>query len=206
MKYIALDFETANSSPCSACSVGISIFEDHKFLSSQSQLLCPPAEFNHFNWYNIKVHGIHPHMVTSAPRWDEIWPAIQPEMENSVLVCHNAMFDTSVLCKTLAYYGLELPRCQYVCTVKIAKRVWPQLTNHKLDTVSSALSINLNHHEAGSDAFACGKILQAALDQMHCADVNALAQKIGMRLGKISPEGCVSCSIARNKVSEPRYL
>lgn len=197
MKYVALDFETANSSPCSACSVGVSVFKDRELLHSDVYLIRPPKAFGAFHWFNIKVHGITPAMVKNSPAFPEIWPLLQPDIEDSVLVCHNAMFDTAVLCKTLTHYGLDLPRCRYVCTVKVSQKVWPALQNHKLDTVSSALAIPLNHHEAGSDALACGMILQEALKQTDSVDADVLADKIGMRLGKIAPEGCISCSTAQ---------
>lgn len=114
--------------------------------------------------------------------------------EGSVIVCHNAMFDTNVLCSCLAHYGLKMPECRYLCTVKVSKRVWPELENHKLDTVSAALHIDLNHHEAGSDARAAGLILQAALRRTGSADADALAEKIGMRLGRISSMGKTPCA------------
>ena len=102
-----------------------------------------------------------------------------------------------MLCACLAHYHLPVPECRYVCTVKVAQRVWPQLQNHKLDTVSQALGIELNHHEAGSDARAAGLILQAALRETASADADELAEKIGMRLGRISCMGTVPCSIAK---------
>lgn len=206
MKYVALDFETANSSPCSACSVGISVFEEGTLLHSEVYLIRPPKEYGSFHWYNIKVHGITRAMVDGAPQFNEVWPLLQPDIEGSVLVCHNAMFDTAVLCKTLLHFGLTLPRCRYVCTVKVAQKIWPALENHKLDTVSSALHIALNHHEAGSDALACGMILQAAMAQTCSKDIDVLADKIGMRLGKISPEGCLSCSTAQEIARKNRRL
>ena len=204
MKYVALDFETANSSPCSACSVGVSTFDDEVLLHSKVYLIRPPKEYGTFQWYNIKVHGITRVMVKDAPQFNDVWPLLQQDVEGSVLVCHNAMFDTAVLCKTLTHFGLTLPRCRYVCTVKVAQKVWPALANHKLDTVSAALHIALNHHEAGSDALACGMVLQAAMAQTSSKDVDMLADKIGMRLGKISPEGCFSCSTAQEVARKNR--
>lgn len=206
MKYVALDFETANSSPSSACSVGISVFDDEVLLHSKVYLIRPPKEYCTFHWYNIKVHGITRVMVNDAPQFNEVWPLLQQDVEGSVLACHNAMFDTAVLCKTLTYFDLPLPRCRYVCTVKVAQKIWPALENHKLDTVSSALHIALNHHEAGSDALACGMILQSAMKQTCSKDIDMLADKIGMRLGKISPEGCLSCSTAQEVARKNRRL
>lgn len=199
MRYIALDFETGNASRLSACALGVSIFEDSKLVAEQTTLLKPPAEVGKFHWGNIRVNHIKESMVADAPAFDQVWRSGLGELaEGSVLVCHNAMFDTAVLCACLAHYHLPVPECRYVCTVKVAQRVWPQLPNHKLDTVAGALDIALNHHEAGSDARAAGLILQAALRETACADADELARRIGMRMGRISCMGTVPCSIAKD--------
>jgi DNA polymerase-3 subunit epsilon len=156
-----------------------------------------------FHWGNIRVNHIKESMVADAPAFDEVWRGLAEDAEDSVMVCHNAMFDTAVLCTCLDYYHLPVPECRYVCTVKISQRVWPQLANHKLDTVSSALHIPLNHHEAGSDARAAGLILLAALRATGTVDAEQLAEKIGMRMGRLSCRGNVACSIARDSKNRP---
>lgn len=198
MRYLALDFETGNASRLSACALGVSAFEDTTLIAEQTTLIKPPAQVGKFHWGNVRVNHIKESMVADAPAFDEVWQrSIAKLAEGSVLVCHNAMFDTAVLCACLAHYHLPVPECRYVCTVKVAQRVWPQLQNHKLDTVSQALGIELNHHEAGSDAHAAGLILQTALRETESADADELAEKIGMRLGRISCMGTVPCSIAK---------
>ena len=197
MRYVALDFETGNASPLSACALGASIFEDGTLVREQVSLIRPPAGVRKFHWGNVRVNHITEKMVADAPPFDAVWQSLADEAEGSVLVCHNAMFDVGVLNACLAHYHLPIPECRYVCTVKISRRVWPELVNHKLDTVSDALGIALDHHEAGSDARAAGLILQAALRETGSADADELAEKIGMRLGRISPMGTVPCSIAK---------
>lgn len=196
MKYIAIDFETANASPLSACAVGITVFDDAQKLKDNVYLIRPPVGFDSFHWYNTKIHGITKKMVEHAPAFDEIWELCCEDLEGGVIVCHNAAFDTGVLHSLLDFYGYPLPECPYICTVKVARRVWPNLDNHKLDTVSQFLGIPLNHHEAGSDAHACGRILLEALHRTGTPDVYALAGRIGMQLGKLSANGCIPCSTA----------
>lgn len=197
MKYVALDFETGNASPLSACALGASIFEDDVLVREQVSLIRPPAGVRKFHWGNMRVNHITEKMVADAPAFDEVWQDLAADAEGSVIVCHNASFDTSVLGACLAHYHLRAPECRFLCTVKVARRVWPGLDNHKLDTVSAALGIELDHHEAGSDARAAGLILQAALRETGSADADELAEKIGMRLGRISCMGTVPCSIAK---------
>lgn len=196
MKYVSIDFETANSSYLSACSIGVSVFEDRKFLKSNVYLIKPPEQFGNFHWFNVKIHGITKNMVETAPSFDLVWQSIKDEFNDSIIVCHNALFDTAVLRKLLEWYRLPLPSCKYACTVKIAQKVWPELSNHKLDTVSSALNILLNHHEAESDSRASGLILISALHQTGSDDIIELSERIGLRMGILSPNGCVSCSTA----------
>ena len=197
MRYLALDFETGNASPLSACALGASIFENSTLVREQVSLILPPAGARKFHWGNVRVNHITEKMVADAPPFDAVWRTLADEAEGSVIVCHNAMFDVGVLSACLAHYHLPVPACRYVCTVKVSRRVWPDLQNHKLDTVSEALGIALDHHEAGSDARAAGLILQAALRETGSADVDELADKIGMLLGRISPMGTVPCSIAK---------
>ncbi len=197
MRYVAMDFETGNGYYTSACSIGLSYYEDHELVGSESFLIRPPDEVGKFHWYNIKIHGIKRSMVKDAPTFDVVWECFRERVEGSVLVCHNAGFDTEVLCRCLEFYHVPLPTCHYICTVEVSKKVWPELENHKLNTVAEALGIALNHHDAASDAHACGEILQYAMRKLGCSDVYALAKKLGMQLGTITPEGRRSGAAAK---------
>lgn len=196
MKYVAIDFETANSSPLSACSIGVAVFEKNKPVREYVHLIRPPKEYGKFHWYNTKIHGIKPSMVEKEPTFDELWPSLRQDIAGSLIVCHNAMFDTAVLCKLMEYYQIPVPEFTYVCTVKISQKIWPEMENHKLDTVSEDLHIRLDHHEALSDARACGLILAHALEELHCDTIEDLAEQIGMRIGKVTAKERISCSTA----------
>ncbi|MFR8736513.1 MAG: hypothetical protein ACLVFA_07610 [Butyricicoccus sp.] len=76
---------------------------------------------------------------------------------------------------------------------KGVKRVWPELENHKLDTVSAALH-RPEPPRGRVGCAGCGTI-PAGGSAQDGADADALA-KIGMRLGRISSMGKTPCSIA----------
>lgn len=208
MRYTAIDFETANASMLSACSIGLVVFEDGVPIHECITLIRPPEEFGKFNWYNVRIHGIKASMVTDAPTFDQIWPNLQPYIENQLVVCHNAAFDTVVLCRLLEYYGFPIPEFDYLCTVKVSQQLWPEMENHKLDTVCTDLDIGLNHHEALSDARACGYILAAALRSQHCTCTEDLLEALEMRIGHVSPSGRQSCStseeVRRKMIAEKK--
>lgn len=207
MKYAALDFEVGNGNFISACSIGLAVFEDFQLVRRFGCLICPPEEAGPFHWGNVRVHGIRKKDVRHAPRFDKLWRRLRNDLEGSILVCHNAMFDTAVLRACLDYFQLPYPDCRYLCTVKVAQAVWPEMENHRLNTLSEALGIRLEHHEAGSDAHAAGLLLLEALRQTGCADAEELAQKLGIRLGVL---GGVACKTAREierdvyRVEHPR--
>jgi DNA polymerase-3 subunit epsilon len=75
-------------------------------------------------------------------------------------VAHNESFDRNVLAKSMVLYGLNyddlnLPP-RWECTVKIYKARGLKLT--KLSDCCRTMKIQLNHHEALSDARACAKL------------------------------------------------
>lgn len=193
MKYVALDFETGNQSPLSACALGVSVFRDRALTEQWVSLIRPPSCVGAFDWRNIRLHHITEQMVAAAPSFDTVWARMAADIKGSLLVAHNARFDINILYACLKHFHLQIPECRFLCTVTIARRVWPNLINHKLHTVCHALKIPLNHHEAGSDARASGLILQAALTKTGSADAEELAEKTGIYPGSIAETGITSC-------------
>lgn len=60
--------------------------------------------------------------------------------------------------------------------------------NHKLDTLSGYLSIELDHHNALSDAIACGMITVAAVEALGHNTLAAAYEHPRLHWGEISPE------------------
>ena len=50
--------------------------------------------------------------------------ALSTPPSGSTVIAHNAAFDIAVLCGTLAFYGLTVPRLTYLCTRTMARRAW----------------------------------------------------------------------------------
>ena len=50
MRYLALDFETGNASPLSACALGASVFEDNQLVDEKISLIRPPECVGRFHW------------------------------------------------------------------------------------------------------------------------------------------------------------
>lgn len=152
----AIDFETANKNPNSAISIGVTTLKSGKITGSRTWMIKPPVM--RFNESFIDIHNITPDMVADKPTFAEIYDELEPYLESDALLAHYARFDREVLKGTASHYGIKLPKIRWICTCDLARAVWADLPNHKLPTVSRHLGINLNHHDAGSDANAAAEI------------------------------------------------
>ena len=164
----AIDFETACNNFESACAIGMARIRNGTVTETFYSLIKPPECFEFFPLFTNTVHGISRADVENSPTFAELWAEIAEFIGDDTLVAHNATFDRLVFTKTLAYYAIEATIPRFICTVDCSRKAWAQLPNHQLPTVSNHLGIELNHHEALSDAVACAKIY---LEAVKCIDI-----------------------------------
>ena len=156
--FVAIDFETADYQPDSACAVALVRVEGSHIVHRRHFLIRPPRSTFIFSY----IHGITWEMVAGKPTFGELWPEIKPLLAGAqFLSAHNAPFDRGVLQACCADHNLKPPRLPFLCTVKLARQIW-NLFPTKLPNVCSHLGIPLDHHNAASDAEACARIVLAA--------------------------------------------
>lgn len=156
--FVALDFETADHGHDSACSVGLIRVEDDRIVQRVHYLIRPPRTTFRFS----HIHGIRWQDVVDQPGFDERWAFIQPILHGAAfLAAHNAAFDKGVLYACCDLYGIARPLQPFVCTVQLARKTW-NLRPTKLPNVCEYLGLQLEHHQALSDAEACARIVLAA--------------------------------------------
>ena len=165
MNYVAIDFETATSKRNSVCSVGIVTVEDGEIIEEYHALIQPPN--NEYNWHNIQVHGITENDTINSPSFEFIYPEIKKRLAGKITVAHNESFDRSVLKNSMLeigidYSDIDLPE-KWECTLKIYKSMGYQPA--KLNVCCEYHGIELQHHDALSDARGCAKLYKIALDQ-----------------------------------------
>jgi|WetSurMetagenome_2_1015567.scaffolds.fasta_scaffold630339_1 DNA polymerase III subunit epsilon len=165
MNITALDFETANNCAAGICSAGIAAFVDGQLTESRHWLIRPPKGHGYFNVEFTKYcHGISWRDVPDSPEF----PAIAPELlrrltRADIVVAHNAAFDMGKLRSTLEHFSMAYPAFDYLCTLRLSKRVWPDLPRHSLDAVAAHIGHQFQHHRADSDAEAAGRVMLAAM-------------------------------------------
>lgn len=156
--FVAIDFETADYGADSACAVGLVRVEGLKVVARETVLIRPPRRNMVFTF----IHGITWDMVANAPVFAEVWPKLLPMLDGAAfLAAHNAPFDRKVLATCCAAASLTAPEPPFVCTVQLARKRWG-LKPNDLPSVCRRLGIGLMHHDAGSDAEACARIVIAA--------------------------------------------
>lgn len=164
--FVAIDFETATGKRNSACSVGIVTVKNGEIVEEFHALIKPPN--NVYNWHNIQVHGITENDTVNSPNFKQIYPEIKKRLFNKIIVAHNESFDRGVLSHTMEMFGLNYSdlrlKSKWECTMKIyrAKGYKPA----KLDFCSARHNIELQHHDALSDARACAKLFLLTQSQM----------------------------------------
>ena len=196
MKITCIDFETANAVRGSICSVGIAVISNSEIIETHEKLIKPHKSCNYFDPFNISIHGIKPQDVRNAQEFNEIAPWLSELLQADMVVAHNAAFDMSALRAVLDIYAMPYPDFHYFCTYKAAAHIWPDLYNHKLDTVSSHIGHRFKHHNAKADAEAAGKVLLSMLKSGSHKSPQDLAVHIGMKIGQIFPGGYKPCSVS----------
>jgi len=157
MRYVALDFETANSDRISPCSIGLAKMEDGKVLDTFHSYIYPPSSY--FDPSNIAIHGITPKDIAGAPDFKSLWEhSLLLFIGNDLVIAHNAPFDIGILRAMLQYYHLPVAPLNYTCTVRISRKVWPQMQSHRLVDLSEHFGFEYRPHDALEDAINCGKV------------------------------------------------
>lgn len=113
------------------------------------------------------VTGITDEMVADAPLEREALEMFYDFIgESKILVAHNASFDMSFIDACANRHNMPADFTS-VDTVAIARSLYPNIKNHKLDTVANHLELgNFNHHRACDDADILARIFIKMLDQI----------------------------------------
>jgi DNA polymerase III subunit epsilon len=166
LNFVAIDFETANNRPHSACAVGIVVVKNGEIFEEYYSLIKPPDNF--YMYHNTRVHGINPEDTENAPTFEEIYPEIRRLMREQHVVAHNEAFDRNVMYHSMEYYDIAyadlLIPARWDCTVKLFRKKLQGKVN--LAACCSRYDIPLNHHNALSDAKACAKLFMIHLSPL----------------------------------------
>lgn len=161
MDFVAVDVETANEDLSSICQIGVVAVEGGKLSNNWESLVNPEDDFSGMN---ISIHGIDEEKVKDAPTLPVIYDALQRMFCGKVVVSHTA-FDRASLRLASAKYALSPIDCQWLDSVRVARRAWPQFASrgYGLANLANEFGIEFKHHDALEDARACAEIVMRAV-------------------------------------------
>ena len=181
MNFASIDFETANPSRVSICAAGLAVFENGTLTEAPYWLVRPPKGHGRFLDNFIECHGLTHLDVLDAPEFPAIAPDFLARLNRAdIVIAHNAAFDIGHLRETLDYFGLPCPKFDYVCTCRLARRIWPDLPDHRLNTLAAHVGHDFHHHHAQSDAEAAGRVLLAMMKHARAKTPSELLRKAGL--------------------------
>ena len=187
LTFSAIDFETANASSASACSVGVVTVEDGRVVDRVGWLIRPPLGHDVFTEWNVRIHGIAPHAVLDAPGWADQLDDLLEAIGDRPVVAHNARFDVGVIRAACAVTGTPTPPLQYFCSLHIARRTY-HLDSYRLPVAAMAAGFeDFHHHDAVDDAEACAAIVVHASRRHDADDVTALLAAVDAELTAVAP-------------------
>lgn len=165
--FTVVDVETTGLSPTNNRIIEIALVKirDGKILDNFHSFINPGREIP---YYITQFTGITNDDVYDAPFFEEIADDILSFIGASILTGHNLSFDKSFLRRELLSLGREDILNKDLCTLKIARRLYPELPSKSLGAVCKYLGIrNKNSHRALSDAQATAKILFKMIDNLY---------------------------------------
>ena len=114
----------------------------------------------------VVLTGITDEMVKEAPTIEAVLPAFLDFCQESVLVAHNASFDTGFIKINAQRLNLPYDFC-VLDTLALCRGLFPKLKKHKLNHIAKHLDISLkNHHRAIDDAKATAHIFIKCLKML----------------------------------------
>ena len=185
LDFTAIDFETANSSSASACSVGLVKVRGGRVVDRVGWLIRPPAGHDEFWEWNTRIHGIRAEDVVGALSWQAQLPDLIAFADGDALVAHNAGFDMGVIRGACEATMLECPSFDYVCSLQVARKTY-HLDSYRLPVAAMAAGFeDFHHHDALADSKACAAIMVHAAKRHGVESLAQLADAVAVRVGHI---------------------
>lgn len=208
-RYAVIDFETSGLSPLQgdrALEIAAVIVENGGVRESWQSLMNPGIPVPAFI---TQLTGITTAMVRNAPPPKQVMAEVAEFMGDATLVAHNASFDKK-------FWEHELDRIRirqrptFLCTLLIARRLYPWADNHRLQTLVELHNIQPEgeYHRALADASVTAQLFiqmkkdLAALHDNKKPDVAFMAKYQKMDKAQVMPIAKVQL---RNQVLTSRH-
>lgn len=204
MNFVTLDFETVNFHRDSVCEVGITHVQDGAITSTKNWIVRPP--YQNYNPMMMHMHQIHPVHFQDKPVFKDIWDEISVQLNNGIVLMHNASFDSGLLRKCVESFNLSPITFDFLCTYNLSKRAFPTLSNFNLPSVSNHIGFNGVHHRAGPDSLATAHIALAISNKLDLQDLKSVADALKICFGRFEEGKHTPSTFIREKIERPKVV
>ncbi|MDB8821775.1 PolC-type DNA polymerase III [Peptostreptococcus anaerobius] len=184
--FVVFDIETTGLSPHSdnLTEIGAVKVQNCEIVDSFSTFVNPKMDIS----YQIQeLTRITNEMVKDAPSLEEALPKFLEFAKDSVLVAHNADFDTGFIYQKCQQLGLEY-NFEKVDTLTLARIINTNLKRFSLDKVCKEMGVVLSgHHRAVNDAQATAEVFIKYLEIFKKKGINKLSD-VNRVYGKVDYE------------------
>ena len=131
-----------------------------------------------------EITNITDEMVKDAPTIEEIMPKVLEFFGDSVLVAHNADFDTSFIKYNCDRMGFKFDNT-YLDTLRLAKDLFPDFKKYKLGIIAEKLGIKVEvAHRALDDVDTTVKVFNVMMKMLKNKGINTLEEMDKVENGK----------------------
>lgn len=181
--YVVIDTETTglDYAYCSLIEVSALKFAGGECVDRFASLIQPPIRYfphwiddTHYEYipgyvdsFITGLTGITNDMLATAPSAQEVIPKFLSFIGDCVLIAHNAHFDINFLYDAAIDISGNPIRNDFVDTLRIARKVFPELAHHRLSDVAVACHVNaVEAHRSEADCettAACYEYMRAEI-------------------------------------------
>lgn len=165
--------------------LGIVLMDDDQVVDTFHALIDPGISITPFV---RNLTGITDEMVSGKPQFGAIAEHIAELLDGRIFVAHNVQFDYKLMRMELkrSCIAFDPPR---LCTVKLARKVFPGLPSYSLHNLTESLELpDFHHHRALDDTMAAAEILKLALGKV--GEAGIMKEVKGKKI--TSPRACKS--------------
>ncbi len=169
---VIVDLETTGGSPAHDRVIEIAAIQirDGRIRGRWQTLVNPETTVPPFV---TGLTGITTGMVAHAPRFADVAERLLELIGDGIVTAHNASFDVGFLRHEYGRLDQQFAPAATLCTLKLSRRLFPELPSHSLDALVRALELPARpSHRALPDALAAADLLQRliarAADQELC--------------------------------------
>lgn len=156
--FVAVDLETTGLSTeyDDIIEIGAVRYRDGVPIATYEQLVNPGYDVDEFI---TELTGITNEMLAGQPVISDVLPAFMDFMAEDILVGHNVNFDINFIYDNCGNCGIKPIPNNFIDTLRVSRRMLPDLKNHKMDTIAEALQLpGRGLHRAAGDAVIAANI------------------------------------------------